>query len=122
MRALLPKLVLLTLAAALAATCNSLPDVPSGASGPEMYRLLRCADCHGPTGAGSEKGPPLRELRLHWAEERQLADYLRDPTPFQRGDARIRWMWDRYSWDMPGYRQLSIEQRMRLAAWLFTLG
>lgn len=106
---------------ALLATCNSLPEVPEGMSGPDMYQTLRCAECHGVRGEGNEKGPPLRELRKHWILERNLADYLHDPTPFQTGDPRIRWLWGKYSWDMPAYRKLSIEQRMSFAAWLFTL-
>lgn len=111
----------LILAAALAATCSAPPSVPEGTSGPDMYFLLSCAQCHGPSGEGNEKGPPLRALRANWGLKRTLADYLRDPVPFQTGDPRVRWLWGKYSWDMPAYPELSFEQRMTFAAWLFTL-
>lgn len=125
MRTRLQKLLLAGLGAALAAalfaTCKGLEPVPEGTSGPDMYLTLACADCHGPRGEGNEKGPPLRDLRSNWILERNLADYLADPVPFQTGDPRVRWLWGKYSFDMPAYIHLSFEQRMSFAAWLFTL-
>lgn len=111
----------LTLGLALFGACAELRYLPEGTSAPDMYAELNCADCHGPRGEGTEKGPPLRELREHWIYELNLAEYLRDPTPFQQGDPRVRWLWGHYSFDMPAYIHLTHEQRMSFAAWLFIL-
>ena len=117
----LPGALALALGLVLFAACTRLRRLPEGTSAPDMYAELECADCHGPRGEGTEKGPPLRDLRENWIYELNLAEYLRDPVPFQQGDPRVRWLWGQYSWDMPAYIHLTHEQRMSFAAWLFIL-
>ncbi len=105
----------LGLCASLACALRRPP--PPGASGAQIYELQNCANCHGEEGAGTSRGPALRELSRHWTRER-LVDYLADPQAVAAVDPRLRARGREFSSEMGPYDNLTAEQRGVLADWL----
>lgn len=92
---------------------------PPGASGLDIYRLQNCANCHGPRGEGTRRGPPLVALAEHWTRD-ALAGYLADPVAVRTEDERLSALGQSFSGHMQRYDNLDLEQRRVLAAWLLT--
>lgn len=112
-----PILVTTLLVSTLVLACSLRKDPPPGASGPVIYELQNCANCHGPERAGTRLGPPLAGLGGRWTRAR-LADYLADPRAMVASDARLAELDRQWSSDMGPYDNLTLEERLVLADWL----
>ena len=104
----------------LAGACRLPTQPPPGASGAEIYALQLCANCHGEAGEGGSNGPPLADLGAYWNAE-DLADFLADPRPWEARDPRLARLAEGYIRPMNPYDNLSLDERLRLAAYLLEL-
>lgn len=104
----------------LAIACSLRQPPPEGASGPQIYELQNCANCHGAGGEGSSLGPALRGLAAWWTRD-ALVSYLADPRTFVENDPRLKELDERYWGSMSSYDNLTAAQRGVLADWLLAL-
>jgi cytochrome c553 len=105
-------------AALLGSACLFRRQPPPGASGPEIYALQNCANCHGDEREGTRRGPRLTGLRAHWTVER-LAEYFVDPRAVVARDARLGGLDEQFgASDMGSYANLDLALRTTLARWL----
>jgi len=90
------------LAATMIGCAGGGPVEPPGepGSGPWLYVVKACGNCHGQEGQGSKTGPALKELGAHWDEE-QLVAYLGDPKSVQAESPRLQVLSGAYPLNMP---------------------
>lgn len=107
--------------------CSRSDDETSGgasvgaAAGAALYQEWSCWTCHGPQGEGSHLGPELIGLSQWWESEQQLAAYLAAPDSARQHNTRLQALGDPYRpVSMPGFADLSVEQRRALAAYVLT--
>ena len=101
----------------LAVGCSLRQPPPEGASGPLIYELQNCANCHGEDRAGTARGPALAGLDRNW-DRASLAEYLADPRAFAERDPRLDALRESHPGEMSRYDNLTLEQRLVLADWL----
>lgn len=83
------------------------------ARGRALFMAFGCTLCHGPDGAGTTLGPPLRGLAKHWTRE-ELASYLADPQAAVARDPRLAELARQYAKEMPAITTPE-EQRLEIA-------
>ena len=106
---------------ALGACSSEPPEEPTDTgNGAELYASAGCAMCHGADGAGGPLGPELRNLGTHW-QAGELAEFLADPMPFVKQDARLAQQAAGYQMPMQPQPTLSLEDREAIAAWVLSL-
>lgn len=107
--------------------CSRSEDEASGgatsgaAAGAALYQESSCWTCHGAQGEGSHLGPELSGLSRWWQSDQQLAAYLAAPDSARQHNSRLQAVGDPYRpVAMPGFADLTIEQRRALAAYVLT--
>ncbi|MCB9897062.1 MAG: cytochrome c [Planctomycetes bacterium] len=110
----LPVLAGLLAGAGCSSTSDLPPDVQTGA---ELYVSQSCALCHGADGRSAfwRPGPDLVPSLDAWTVD-ALAEYLADPAAWAARDPRLD------DDGMPGFPQLSVDERERLARFVLSLG
>lgn len=114
------QLVCLALTIPLALGACAMRKQPAlGATGAEIFDASACSSCHGESLGGTSTGPPLLGLSAVW-ERKRLAEFLGDPGPFFEQDERLQQLDSGFSASMPGYDNLSPDERDRLAGYLLS--
>ena len=91
---------------------------PSGTR--ELFIRTGCARCHGTDLAGSEFGPPLKDLKSGWTSDKLIA-FLKDPAKARSTDLRLAELAGKYKTDMPAPELTDAELKL-LADWLLAGG
>lgn len=87
------------------------------ASGGEIYAVSGCIACHGEDRMGTSRGPSLKGLQDHWANQ-DLAAYFASPSTWVEKDTRLQQLDETFGASMPAFNNLDQAERNRLAAWL----
>ena len=95
------------------ASCSGESAPSKDSLGAQLYKRYGCVLCHGPAGAGTAQGPPLRGLEANWTRER-LAEYFSDPRAVAQKDPRLDGLRRRFPMEMPGV-ELPQSDRLALA-------
>lgn len=119
---LAPLLLLLT---ACGGSDPSTPGATTKTGGPaiSLFQRGNCHTCHGPELKGTQLGPALGDLTVHWNHD-SLVGYLNDPQGVADRDPRLRERRGIYMMRMPPAAQagLSKEDVAALATWLLSPG
>jgi cytochrome c2 len=86
--------------------------------GKAFYAGSGCPACHGMDRSGTDKGPPLKDLRYVWTPETMEA-YLKDPAAYVARDKRLQALKQQYRTIMPKF-ELTDEERQLLIAYLLS--
>jgi mono/diheme cytochrome c family protein len=112
----LPAMMVPVLLATLPA-CSMRKQPADGSTGEQIYRDSACATCHGEDLLGTGSAPTLLGLAENWERE-ALVEFLFEPSAFRKGNKRLVKLDLQFSADMPGFANLSDDERDRLAGFL----
>ncbi len=85
----------------------------------EMISSFGCTTCHGNDLGGTDKGPPLANLKKYWSRD-DLINYLRNPSSFMDSERFVQYQQKYKSYIMPSFNNINIKDLGKIADYLLT--
>jgi Cytochrome c len=111
-------LILLLLAFIILVLTKVIDFSAKAAATPEnMVANLGCADCHGASLEGTDKGPPLHYLNTNWTKV-NLVKYLQNPSQFMNFPRFVKYEEKYRKYLMPAYDSVNVETLEKVADYI----